>query len=89
MALPAMEPAPQAQAPVPNPEAQAPVPNPQAPGEPVPAGPQPGSRVTHPEGSDRVMPLADRTGKKAGLSSYICPELQAVEAREQEWPMPG
>jgi soluble lytic murein transglycosylase-like protein len=75
IALPAREPAPQAQAPVPRPEAPAPVPNVEAqapapqpeavPGEAVPVDPRPGSRVTHPEGSGGVMPLAKRTRKKA------------------------
>jgi len=53
---PAKEPVPETQAP--EPEA---VPN-----EPAPVDPQPDSRGTHPEGSGEVMPLADRTGKKAG-----------------------
>jgi hypothetical protein len=73
----AREPAPQAHAPglkpvapapVPNSEAQAPAPAPEAaPAGPVPVDPQPGSRVTHPEGSGGVMPMANRTGNKARL----------------------
>jgi len=67
IASPAREAAPQAQAPAPNPKAQAPVPKPGAvPAGLVPVNPQSGSRVTDPEGSDRVMPLAGQTGEKAG-----------------------
>ena len=76
IALPAREPAPQAQAPVPVPQAPAPVPNVEAqapapqpeavPGEPVPVDPQPGSRVTHPEGSGGVMRWPAGPGKKRG-----------------------
>ena len=36
------------------------------PSGPVPADPQTGSRVTHPEGSGGVMQVADRSGKKRG-----------------------
>jgi hypothetical protein len=85
-ALPAREPAPQAQVPVPHPEAQAPVPKPQAPGQPVPVDPQPGSRVTHPEGSDKVMPLADRTGKKA--EPEAASETPTTQLRRVSWSPP-
>ena len=51
---PAKEPVPETQTPASEPEA--------APAGPVPVDPPPGSRVTHPEGSGRVMPVADRTG---------------------------
>jgi len=64
IASPDREAAPQAQAPAPNPKAQAPVSEPRAaPAGLVPVNPQSGS---HPEGSDRVMPLAGRTGNQAG-----------------------
>lgn len=67
IALPARELVPEAQPPAPEPEAQAPDPIPEtAPDGPVPVDPQTGSRVTHPEGSGGVMPVADRTGKKEG-----------------------
>ena len=69
IALPAREPAPQAQAPVPVPnvEAQAPAPQPEAvPGEAVPVDPQPGSRVTHPEGSGGVTQVAIGTREPEG-----------------------
>ncbi len=96
IALPAREPAPQAQAPAPKPEAPAPVPNSEAqapapqpeaaPGEPVPVDPQPGSRVTHPEGSGGVMPLADRTGKKAGPEAAA--ETPAAQLQRVSWSPP-
>ncbi|MDO9530616.1 MAG: transglycosylase SLT domain-containing protein [Deltaproteobacteria bacterium] len=94
--MPAREPAPQAQAPAPNPEAQAPIPDSEAqapvpkpeaaPGEPVPVDPQPGSRVTHPEGSDRVMPLADRTGNQAGPGTAA--ETPSAQLRRVSWSPP-
>ena len=87
IASPAREPAPQAQAPVPNPEAQAPAPKPEAaPAEPVPVDPQPGSRVTHPEGSGGVMPLADRTGEKAGPGAAA--ETPAAQLQRVSWSPP-
>jgi soluble lytic murein transglycosylase-like protein len=85
--LPATEPAPKAQAPVPNSEAQAPAPKPEtAPGEPVPVNPPPGSRVTHPEGSGGVMPLAKRTGKKARPGA--APETPAAPLQRVSWSPP-
>jgi soluble lytic murein transglycosylase-like protein len=67
IASPAREAAPPSQAPAPNPKVQAPVAKPgAAPAGLVPVNPPSGSRVTHPESSDRVMPWAGRTGKKAG-----------------------
>ena len=99
IALPAREPIPQAQAPVPHPEAQVPVPNSEAqapapkpeaaPSGPVPVDPQPGSRVTHPEGSGGVMPLAVRTGEKEGPGAVA--ETSAAPLQLVSWspPQPG
>jgi hypothetical protein len=87
IAAPAREPAPQAQAPVPNAEPQASAPKPgAAPASPVPANPQPGSRVTHPEGSDRVMPLAGRTGEKAAPAAAA--ETPAAQLQRVSWSPP-
>jgi soluble lytic murein transglycosylase-like protein len=44
----------------PTPEVQTPVPPPEA----APAAPRPGHRVSLPEGSGRLMPAADRTGRQ-------------------------
>ena len=80
-------PKPEAPAPVPNSEAQAPAPQPEAvPAEPVPVDPQPGSRVTHPEGSGGVMPLADRTGKKARPGAAA--ETPAAPLQRVSWSPP-
>ena len=96
IALPARERAPEAQPPAPQPEAQAPVPNAEAqapapepgvvPSEPVPVDPPPGSRVTHPEGSGRVMPLADRTGQKAWPGAAA--ETPAAPLQRVSWSPP-
>jgi hypothetical protein len=91
IAFPTREPAPhapahrpEAPAPVPNSEAQVPAPQPEAaPGEPVPVAPQPGSRVPHPKGSDRVMPSANRTGKKAGPQAAA--KTPAAQLRRVSW----
>ena len=83
--LPAPEP--EAQAPVPNSEAQAPAPEPEAvPNEPVPVDPQPGARVTHTEGSGRVMQVADLTGKKAGPGAAA--ETPAALLKRVSWSPP-
>jgi len=92
IASPARVPVPQAQAPAPKPEAQAPAPKPGAvpaepiPVEPIPVEPQSGSRVTHPEGSGRVMELADRTGKRAGPGAVA--EAPAPQLRRASWSPP-
>jgi soluble lytic murein transglycosylase-like protein len=93
--LPAKEPAPQAQ-PAPKPEAQAAVPHSEAqalvpkpeaaPAEPVPVAPQPGSRVNQPEASDREMPLAGRTRKKAGPQAAA--ETPAAPLQRVSWSPP-
>ena len=95
IALPARETAPPVQAPAPKPEAPAPVPDVEAqapapqpeavPGEPVPVDPQPGSRVTHPEGSGGVM-LAGRTGKKVGPGPAA--EAPGAQLRRVSWSPP-
>jgi len=80
-------PEPEAQAPVPNSEAQAPAPEPEAvPNEPVPVDPQPGARVTHTEGSGRVMQVADLTGKKAGPGAAA--ETPAALLKRVSWSPP-
>jgi hypothetical protein len=86
-ALPAREPAPRAQTPAPKPAAQTPVPQPgAAPALPVPVNPRPGSRVTHPEGSDRVMPLAGRTGNQAGPGAAA--ETSTAHVQRVSWSPP-
>ena len=85
IALPARELAPQA--PAPQPEAQAPAPQPEAaPAGPVPVDPQPGSRVTHPEASGGVMPLANRAGEKAPPPAAA--ETPTVQLRRVSWSPP-
>jgi hypothetical protein len=80
-------PMPEAQVPAPMPEAQAPAPQPEAaPGEPVPGDPQPGSRITHPEGSSGVMPLAKRTEKKARPAAAA--ETPAAPLQRVSWSPP-
>jgi hypothetical protein len=78
IAPPAREPAPRAQAPAPKPEA--------VPGEPVPVDPQPGSRVTPPEGSGGVMPMAGRAEKKARPGAR--PETPAASLQRVSWSPP-
>jgi len=81
---PAMELGPEA--PFPEPETQQEPEPGVVPTEPVPVDPQPGSRVTHPEGSGRVMPLADRTGKKAWPGAAA--ETPAAPLQRVSWSPP-
>jgi soluble lytic murein transglycosylase-like protein len=84
---PPAAPAPEVQAPPPNPEAQVSPPPPETPpAGPNPVEPQTGSRVTHPEGSGGVMPVADRTGKKAGPGAAA--EAPATPLKRVSWSPP-
>jgi soluble lytic murein transglycosylase-like protein len=69
------------------PEALAPDPKPEAdPAGPAPVDPQPGPRVTQPEGSGGAMPLAGRTGKKAGPGADA--KTPAAHLKQVSWSPP-
>jgi hypothetical protein len=78
---------PQAMGPVPpaKPQAFAPKPGAAPPG-PVPVAPRPGSRVTHPEGTGGVMPMAGRTGNQAGPEAAA--ETPRGQLRRVSWSPP-